>query len=150
MFFFLPLICYHECAYMKSRHLTWALAALIIFIWAVNTLANQFHLYFFLWWFDIPMHIMGGLWVALTSMVIYYHLGWIHRHDRSLSFVVTAMLATTLVIGIFWEVFEFSVEHFVKLNDNGVFDTLKDLLDDMIGAALASVIFIKRGYNKTI
>ena len=135
---------------MKSRHLSIALAALIVFIWLINAFANEVHLYFLLWWFDIPMHMLGGFWVALTSMVIYYHLGWVHRHDRSPSFVVTAMLATTLIIGIFWEVFEFSVEHLVKLNDNGVFDTLKDLLDDMIGAVIASVIFIKKGYNKTI
>ena len=135
---------------MKSRHLSIALAALILFIWLVNIFANEVHLYFLLWWFDIPMHMVGGFWVALTSMVIYYHLGWIHRHDRSASFVVAAMLGATLVVGILWEVFEFSVEHLVKLNDNGVFDTLKDLLDDMIGAVIASVIFIRKGYNKTI
>ena len=135
---------------MKSRHLSIALAALILFIWLVNIFANEVHLYFLLWWFDIPMHMLGGFWVALTSMVIYYHLGWIHRHDRSASFVAAAMLGATLVVGILWEVFEFSVEHLVKLNDNGVFDTLKDLLDDMIGAVIASVIFIKKGYNKSI
>ncbi len=135
---------------MKSRHLSALLATLILFIWGVNTFADQVHLYYLLWWFDIPMHILGGLWVALTSMVIYYHTGWVHRHDRSTSFVVAAMLTAALTIGIFWEVFEYSVEHFVKLNDNGVFDTLKDLLDDMIGAVIASVIFIKKGYNKSI
>ena len=134
---------------MKSRHLSWFLALLILFIWGVNTFADQVHLYYLLWWFDIPMHMLGGIWVALTSMVIYYHLGF-HRHDRSTAFVVSTMLAATLIAGIFWEVFEFSVEHFVKLNDNGVFDTLKDLFDDMIGATIASVIFIKKGYNKTI
>ena len=135
---------------MKPRHLSAILALLILFIWAVNTFADQVHLYYLLWWFDIPMHILGGIWVALTSLVIYYHTGWIHRHDRSASFVVAAMLGATLVVGILWEVFEFSVEHFVKLNDNGVFDTLKDLLDDMIGATIASVIFIRKGYNKSI
>ena len=134
---------------MRSRHLSSALAALILFIWGVNMFAEHVHLYYLLWWFDIPMHMLGGLWIALTSLVVYYHMGF-HRHDRSVSFVVTAMLAATLIVGIFWEVFEFSVAHFVKLNDNGVFDTLKDLLDDMIGAVIASVIFIKKGYNKTI
>ncbi len=134
---------------MKSKHLSFALAALILFIWGVNAFAEEVHLYYLLWWFDIPMHMLGGMWVALTSLVVYYHLGF-HRHDRSTAFVVTAMLAATLVIGILWEVFEYSVEHFVKLNDNGVFDTLKDLMDDMIGAVIASVIFIKKGYNKII
>ena len=63
---------------------------------------------------------------------------------------MACVLASTLIIGILWEVFEYSVEHFVKLNDNGVFDTLKDLLDDMIGAVLAAIIFIRKGYNKII
>ena len=94
--------------------------------------------------------MLGGLWVALTSLVIYYYTDWIKRKDRSALFVVAWVLASTFIIGIFWEVFEYSVEHFVKLNDNGVFDTLKDLLDDMIGAVVAAIIFIRKGYNKII
>ncbi len=135
---------------MQSRRLTWALVYLIFFIWGVNTIADQTHLYYLLWWFDIPMHIMGGLWVALMSLVIYYHSPHFKRKDRSVAFVISFALASTMVIGLFWEVFEFSVEHFVKLNDNGLLDTLKDLVDDLIGAALATAIFIKRGYNKLI
>ena len=96
------------------------------------------------------MHIMGGLWVALMSLVIYYHTDYFKRKDRSVAFVISFALATTMIIGLFWEVFEFSVEHFVKLNDNGLLDTLKDLVDDLIGASIATAIFIKRGYNKSI
>ena len=135
---------------MKLRHLTWFLVFLIFFIWAINAVANKTHLYYLIWWFDIPMHMLGGLWVALTSLVIYYYTDWIKRKDRSALFVVAWVLASTFIIGIFWEVFEYSVEHFVKLNDNGVFDTLKDLLDDMIGAVVAAIIFIRKGYNKII
>ncbi len=136
--------------HMKSRRLTWALVCLIFFIWGVNTIADTTHLYYLLWWFDIPMHMLGGLWVGLTALVIYYHTGWIKRKDRSLSFVVAFTLATTMVIGLLWEVFEFSVEHFVKLNDNGLLDTLKDLVDDLVGASIAALVFIKKGYNKII
>ena len=150
MFFFSPSICYHEHAYMKSRHLSWFLALFILFIGGVNALADSFHLYFLILWFDIPMHIMGGLWVGLTSLVIHYHTDWIKRKDRSASFVIAAALSATLVVGLLWEVFEYSVEHLVKLNDNGLADTLKDLVDDMIGAVIASVIFIRKGYNKII
>ena len=135
---------------MQSRRLTLALVYFIFFIWGINTIADQTHLYYLLWWFDIPMHIMGGLWVALMSLVIYYHTSYFKRKDRSVSFVISFALASTMIIGLFWEVFEFSVEHFVKLNDNGLLDTLKDLVDDLIGASLATAIFIKRGYNKSI
>ncbi len=135
---------------MQSRRLTLALVYLIFFIWGINTIADQTHLYYLLWWFDIPMHIMGGLWVALMSLVIYYHTSYFKRKDRSVAFVISFALASTMIIGLFWEVFEFSVEHFVKLNDNGLLDTLKDLVDDLIGASLATAIFIKRGYNKSI
>ncbi len=135
---------------MKSRRLTYALVLLIFFIWGVNTLADVLHLYYLIWWFDIPMHMLGGLWVALTSLVIYYHTGWITRKDRSTSFVVAGAIATTLFIGLLWEVFEFSVEHLVKLNDNGLLDTLKDLVDDLIGGTVGTIIFIKKGYNKII
>ncbi len=136
--------------HMKSRRLTYATVFLIFFIWGVNTIADAAHLYYLLWWFDIPMHMLGGLWVALTALVIYYHTPWVRRKDRSTSFVVAYALATTMVIGLLWEVFEFSVEHLVKLNDNGLLDTLKDLVDDLIGASVASIIFIKKGYNKII
>lgn len=135
---------------MRSRRLTWALVYFIFFIWGVNAIAEETHLYYLLWWFDIPMHMMGGLWVGLTSLVIYYHTPYTKRKDRSISFVISYALAATILIGIFWEVFEYSVEHFVKLNDNGLFDTLKDLIDDTIGASIAALIFVKKGYNKAI
>lgn len=38
---------------------------LILFIWLINTVASSFYWYSAMWWFDIPMHILGGLFLAL-------------------------------------------------------------------------------------
>jgi hypothetical protein len=133
---------------MTSRNLPVLLLVVVLFIWGVNLIAEKYHLYYMIWWLDIPMHILGGAWVALLSLYLYNHAPFPRRKDHSTSFVVAAMLSSALVIGVFWEVFEYSVEHLVKLNDNGVFDTLKDLCDDMLGALLAAILFVKKGYNK--
>ena len=126
------------------------MVALIFFIWGVNLVADQFNLYHYLWWLDIPMHMLGGFWVALFGLITYYHSSLVNRKDRSPLFVVALALALTMCIGLLWELFEFGVDHSIALSDNDLADTLGDFVNDMTGAILASAFFLMRGYNKII
>ena len=126
------------------------MVALIFFIWGVNLVADQFNLYHYLWWLDILMHMLGGLWVALFGLITYYHSPLLKRKDRSSFFAVALALALTMCIGLLWELFEFGVNHSIALSDNDLADTLGDFVNDMVGAIVASVFFIVRGYNKII
>lgn len=133
---------------MKTRFPLWVLATLIVFIAVADACANYFHLYYLIWWLDIPMHVLGGTWVALSILVFYYRFAHLKRKDHSQEFVFALAIAAALVIGIGWEIYGWSIDHMLVIANGGVFDTLKDLTDDLIGALVAGSIFIKGGYNK--
>ena len=125
----------------------WILVALICGLCLAQISIVYWHLLFYFWWLDIPMHILGGLWIALVSLTAYYESKHFAEKDHSPVGVVVVALAVTLTIGIFWEVYEFGIQHAVGEFGIGLADTLKDLVDDLIGALLAAWLFVHFGYN---
>ena len=90
--------------------------------------------YVTIWWWDIPAHFIGGVWAGFLGAWFIIH--W----KRRLSIFECAMFA--LFVGILWEIFEYV---------NGVggsagpfmgywLDTIKDLIMDTLGGALAGYI----------
>lgn len=82
-------------------------------------------------WWDIPLHILGGLWLGFLFL---YCAGLFRIKVHILHCILFAC-----AIGAVWEVFEY-VNHI----GGSVFmsyrvDTVKDLADDMIGGALAGL-----------
>lgn len=135
---------------MAQRFPPWFIVAFIFFIFLAQVVAIIWHLYFYIWWLDIPMHIVGGAWVALFALASYYASLRITESERehSVVFVVAFAIACTLTVGLFWEVYEFGVDHAVGDSGAGLLDTLQDLFNDLIGAILASWMFVNFGYNK--
>ena len=132
--------------YSRARYPT---LFLLLFIATINAIANYWHLYFHLPWLDIPMHVLGGLWVAFFSLAWYYHTPLIHPKDRSTLFVIMFATSTTMIIGLCWELFEFSAQTLIERADvHNLGDTLFDLVNDLVGALLATALFIRMGYNK--
>lgn len=115
-------------------------------IFAVHGAATWFSWYYIFWWFDIPMHIVCGAWLALLFFYLF--------RDRlkvlsSPGFIATLFLALGFVsfIGVGWEIYEYLVSVFVakKIPFGGsgagdYFDTLKDLLDDVFGGFVATCL----------
>ncbi len=135
---------------MAKTFPVWMLVALIFIIAVGNAIADYWHLYFYLRWLDIPMHIMGGLWVSLFALVGYYTFFAGKPKDRSSFFVIAFAIAAGLTIGLGWEIFEFEVDKHIAASGIDLGDTLKDLVDDFIGACIGAAIFLKRGYNVLI
>jgi hypothetical protein len=119
-----------------------SLCGLIIFIALLNLLAYQFHWYWEFWWFDMIMHTLGGLWVG--SCALWY---WFFRKTGNIfpvpqkSFVMAISLAAISVIGVGWEIFEFSVDTFITLSRHDPIDTGSDLFFDIAGATFSTIIF---------
>lgn len=86
-------------------------------------------LYGLIWWWDIPSHFLGGVWVGFLTAWLLQKLGGRISVARS--------IAGALVVGIVWEIFE----HYFALGGNAFMpywiDTIKDLIIDMAGGALA-------------
>lgn len=114
---------------------------LIATIATLHTLAYIFFWYWTLWWFDILMHFLGGLWVAVTSLWFFYLSGYVRKPKVDFKTCLLITLGSILVIGALWEVFELSVGAYRETNH--VLDTAIDLIMDVIGSILGLFLFIK-------
>ncbi|MBP6866324.1 MAG: hypothetical protein KBC12_02145 [Candidatus Pacebacteria bacterium] len=115
---------------MDKRKLFNRQALLVAIIALVNYGAIKFHWYYSLWWFDMPMHFLGGMWVAML-------LAWYLSDDRFSTDSVGRVILGAFIVGLSWEVFELLLnEQFVQ-NAYDLPDTLSDIFFDLSGAFTA-------------
>ena len=122
---------------IDSKKLLIRLTFLIFFILALNILAHQFYWYSSLWWFDMPMHFMGGLWLGLAWLWL------LAPQDISFKSILKIILLV-LFIGVLWEVFEVIVDKLISHNRFNTLDTLSAIFFDLAGGTFAIFYYIKK------
>lgn len=90
-------------------------------------------LYWTHWWWDIPLHVLGGLWAGLFG-------AWVLTIFDTRSSLTRCVLAAFL-LGTTWEVFEYGVfganaSPFMSYP----LDTAKDLFNDVLGGLVAGLL----------
>ena len=97
---------------------------------------------------DIPMHIAGGAWVALFFFYLFSQRSGNFLPDNKLVQLIFA-LGFVALIGVGWEFYEYLADVFIKHNTafgcmqpGTLFDTLKDLFDDLIGGTVAAGVML--------
>lgn len=119
---------------------------LIIGIFFVNTLAIKFYWYSLVWWFDMPMHFLGGLWVGLAASFVWLYSGWITPPKNVLLGTILTLLISVFLIGFLWEVYEFAVQYMIP--QGGVLanplDSLSDIFFDCAGGVVALLYIMSR------
>ncbi len=108
----------------------------MFFIFLMHLVALQFYWYYSLWYFDMIMHFLGGLWVALFFTYVFLR-GKEPRPGRSLFLKV---LAAMLAIGILWEFYEYYL-NIVSATPWDKADTLSDIFFDLFGG-LCAIIYL--------
>jgi hypothetical protein len=97
-------------------------------------------LYWTVAWYDVMMHFLGGLWVALFGLWA-IHTEYGSRIAKPASIV--KIILFVLVVGILWEIHELYFA-FTSLDDpKYAFDTSKDILLDLLGGCLGGFIYRK-------
>lgn len=94
------------------------------------------HLYYEIWWLDIPMHILGGAGVAMLAVSVLKYF------NKEISF--SRIILFVMIVGVVWEIYEYSMHYFLGYDWNGMLDTIKDLVDDFLGASLVYFFSIKK------
>lgn len=113
------------------------LLKLTLFFSAFTTLAGihlvalKFFLYWKYAWFDIPMHTLGGVCVALGISILPFFNIQLPPSYRTL----TAYIVAVLVVGMLWEIFEM-VAGIAFFDDEYVVDTFIDICMDIVGVAI--------------
>ncbi|MBP6856284.1 MAG: hypothetical protein KBC42_01925 [Candidatus Pacebacteria bacterium] len=122
---------------------------LIAGIFLVNIMAMKFHWYSIVWWFDMPMHTLGGMWIALTSLFVYKYRRTTYddiTNPKKLFFVA---LICVIIIGLLWEIFEFGMETVGTLDLANPIDSISDLCFDLVGGVVGTMYFIYK-YERVI
>jgi|GEM_PF-440396 len=126
------------------------LVLLIIFIAGLHIAAMRFNLYFSIWWFDIPMHFLGGLWSGL--FVIFYSLLRTHSRGEAPSHtrVLCVGLGAAIVFGLAWELYEYLFGFTFTTKSSYGFDTIVDMILDMLGGLTAGAYTLSNGLFRTL
>lgn len=96
----------------------------------------RFYWYSSIWYFDMPMHFLGGLWLGLALL-------WFFKiKDISLKSIFYLILGV-LLIGVLWEVFEVIIDEIITGNLFNTSDTISDIFFDLAGGTFAIFYFLK-------
>ena len=122
---------------MRPRTIFYISIALIVTIAMLNAAAMHWRLYWTYWWFDIPMHFLGGLWTGLFILWSVYLSGFpLNFVQRAMSMLTVALLGV-VGVGVIWELFELISRATLVSQDAYVTDTVLDLIMDTLGGLAA-------------
>lgn len=122
----------------------------IIFVFAALFLGEIHHYYDRLWWWDIALHGSAGLLLGIFGFLMVYALNEDKRAQLSIRPRFIALFAFMFAVSVsaIWEIFEFAMDQIFGTNmqkpmlgdDSGLTDTMWDLIVDVIGALIISLL----------
>ena len=133
-----------------------------LFIFAAQVLGEMNNFYDKIPWWDTMLHATSGTVLGLLGFMFVYLLNKNSESNVKLSpiFVVLFAFCFAITMGVFWEFFEYGADRLMGYNmqkfrlpgQDGLVDTMEDLIVDAIGAIVACVfgwLYIKQE-NDTI
>lgn len=138
-------------AYRKT--LLWGIVVTGLLVAAFQALATPFSLYWVYHWFDIPMHFLGGMFVAFLALWSAHGasergISFTSYPYRRLSAMLLFVVLAALIVGIAWELFEVVTGMPRELNYQ--FDTALDLLLDVFGGvSVVGLLYAGRTWRTT-
>lgn len=97
------------------------------FLAGIHIIALQLFLYWKFQWFDIPMHFLGGIVVALGLFTL-HDLKLVIKKRHLQIFPIVLLVLT---VAMLWEVYELLIG--IPIESNYVVDTLTDLSMGLLG-----------------
>lgn len=124
------------------------IALLIVFIFLLNMAAGAFYWYSLIWWFDMPMHFLGGLWLSLAGLWFYYFfLKPSPTRPLTVARVIAVGILSGIVLGIGWEFLEYAIQAAVPgAAIASPLDSLSDLFFDTAGAVCGVIYMLRHSY----
>ena len=122
---------------------------LVFFILFVTFIAVKLYWYYLIWWFDMPMHFLGGFFLGFLAFYLY-----IQATRFSFTRQLLYVFLFTLSIGIGWELYEIIFNNILAGVPFNTLDTLSDICFDVSGGVTAFLFLLyeqhKREYTISI
>jgi len=117
----------------------------IAFTFAALFLGEHKKYYFIFFWWDEILHFSSGILFGIVAFLLIYIINEEKPGSLQLSpgFMALFSFAFAVMIGILWEIFEFTMDHSFGLNmQRGpyLFDTMKDIILDASSALLTALL----------
>jgi hypothetical protein len=118
----------------------------VVALMAIHAFALIFDIYQQLQWFDIPMHLGGGLVVMLVALACWdacVESLVLKRYERfSYLIEVIILLGFVALIGIGWEAYEFILDQLIGgSRQPSIADTMADFSFDLAGGIIGFILF---------
>ncbi len=114
---------------MLRKTLVKKLVTSILILACINAPATFFHWYSLIWWFDMPMHFLGGVTVAYISALLWLPAR-VYVGDVRFSFEV---IITALLFGVLWEALELYLSLHFGSPAFMLTDSISDVFFDLAG-----------------
>lgn len=132
-----------------------------LFIFAAQYLGEINNFYDKFWWWDIMLHTTSGLILGIIGFMFVYLLNKNYDINVTLSpfFIALFAFCFAVMIGVLWEIYEFGMDRLLGFNmqrfrypgEDGLVDTMLDLIVDSIGAFIISTLgYLRIKENKQI
>lgn len=118
-----------------------------LFIFSAQVLGEIHGFYEKIFWWDSMLHLISGVVLGLVGFLFVYLLNENGNKNVNLSpvFVVIVAFCVAMTLGVFWEFFEYGADRIFGFNmqkyrlpgQDGLVDTMNDLIIDAIGATIA-------------
>ena len=120
--------------------LAWA-PAIVLLLHIVATLAGW---YVSFWWFDIPLHFLGGMAITLSAYYLLEYFESINKFQVTFSpLYLLLLLAFAALAALCWELMEYAFDTLADTNlQPGMTDTIKDLTVGLIGGSLTALLAV--------
>jgi len=119
------------------------LAVLLIIL---HLLAVFFYLAWIYWWYDVVLHLLGGLVGGFSAYWCLFESGvWVRGRSLSTSVKIFIVFLCVLAVAGLWEVFEYVNQIAEDPRQSHVVDTTYDLILGSLGAIFAGL----KSYNNT-
>ncbi len=126
----------------KQKPFPFSLIVLAVLV-SLHSLGSYLSWYWFYPWFDMPVHIISGLWIALVFLWLASIFGELKslRNYKIKAFLIAFI--TAAFVGVAWELIENFTQITSVRSPDYSFNTTKDILSDCLGGLLAFWYFIQ-------
>lgn len=115
---------------------------LLVAIGAINFLGDLFYFHWIYWWYDVVLHFISGICVAMAFLVVgMNYFGFSIDKKKK---IILLSFGAVLLVGLLWEVFELKVG-FTYLSDGMYYwrDTISDIFADVSGGFIGTLYSLK-------
>ena len=117
---------------MKDTPLFKQTVTLLLIIAVLDLMAFIFYLHWTIWWYDVLLHFLSGVCVAMATVMFWNHFR-VASQTSVLKMIFIALLGT-FIVGFLWEVYELSLGATSFLEGVAYWrDTASDLIMDTSG-----------------